>query len=334
MPVAPNITCRAICLRGLRYLGITSLNPANPANQPFPIEPTDLDDVLGCLNSAFQEYFRLSPTEVRESNTGSVLNAPTSVTLNVTNTSAVIASFSGYQSWMLGCTIRVGDDTQDNEVTSQTLLARPFLGSSGSAVQATVFGDCVQLDQTVSEVMDPVAIMSPLQTWLGACRSRKDFALCAGFPLVTNPDGSTYNWPFYWIVRKTESRPLWWYLEPAYSSALGFVPRRLRVAPMPNGQYTIGYRIASTATRYQTSDVDTGDHTTDPMTFLPINDADVESSLMKIFVMELSELPTFKNADCLAAVERAYNRAVMKIENIHAMDGGPLTGFYESGGQG
>lgn len=324
---APLITVRTLVLMGLRLLGVTSLDPTTPANQAFPIEPTDLDDVLGCLNAAFQEYFTLSPTEVRESNLGAVLNAPTAVTVNVTAASSAIASFTGYATWMLGCTIRIGDDDQDNEISSQTLLARPYMGSTGAAVTATVYGDSVQLDQTISQVLDPVAITTPVQTFLIPANTRGDFARLSGFPIVTNFDGTAYNWPFFFYARKSISRPLWWFLESAYSSPIGYVPRRIRLAPMPDGQYAIGYRGVMTATRYQATDVDNGDHTTDPMTLLPINDMDVESTLTKILFQHMSGLPTFKNTQAVPEINRAYRAVMIKMENIRAQ-ASPSRGAY------
>lgn len=321
------LTVQQVVKRGLRFLGVTSLDPANPTGQQFPIEPTDLDDVLGCLNAAFQRYFKDAPSEVRESNVGGYLNGPANVTLNLTAGSGVIASFSGFSAWMLGCTIRVTGDSQDNEVTSQTLLARPFMGSTGTAVTAQVFADCLQLDWTISEVLDPVFIASPTQTLLFPCKTREEFAMVAGFPLVTAPDGSAFDWPFYWIVRKTDARPLWWYLESAYSSPLGYVPRRIRLAPMPDSLYAIGYRAVSTATRYISTDAMNNDFT-DPGILLPINDGDVESLLMPIFVKCLSGLPTFKNSATMPQIAANYKDALADLDNIRAQAATPSHGHY------
>lgn len=316
MPASP-VTARVLAIRLLRYLGVTSLDPTTPANQAFPIEPTDLDDVIGVMNSALQEYFELSPSEVREANLGAYLNAPTNATLSVTQGSSVITSFTGYASWMLGCTIRLFGDTQDNEVTSQTLLARPFMGATSGSVAATVFGDAVQLDATVGKVFDPVSV--PNQSPLLPATSRMEFCHMAGYPLVTGPWGGSYGgsyYPFFWWVQKPISRPLTWFLESAYTSNLAYVPRRIRVAPMPNAAYSLSYRAGLNALRLQATDVDTGDHTTDPMTLLPISDTDVESILMRICAKGMTMLPTFKNAGAVQGIEDAYKRAVSTMQNI------------------
>lgn len=325
-PLTVNVTVA----RGLRYLGVTSYDPTTPALQAYPIEPTDIDSVLSCLNAAFQQYFKDGPSELRESNVGANINAPTEVTMDVTNGSMVIANFSGFASWMIGCTCAITGDSQQNEITSQTLLARPYEGSTGTGVVCTVYNDAVQLDWTVAEVLNPVFIASPSMTFLRPVTSRMEFAKLAGVPLVTTPDGFAYDWPFFWIVQKSISRPLWWYLEPAYYSALGYVPRRIRLAPMPNAQCSMGYRITSTATRFTQADVYVNSPSpyTDPGTLLPINDGEVESLLMPIFVKKLSELPTFKNKDCMPNIMTAYNEAKDEISNIHAQADAPIWGGY------
>jgi hypothetical protein len=273
-----------------------------------------MDDVLGVMNSGLQEYFELSPTEVREDNLGAYLNAPTSVTLSVTNGSTTISSFTGYASWMLGCTIRLFGDTQDNEVTSSTQLARPFMGSTSSSVAATVFGDAVQLDGTVGKVMDPVSVPNQIPLW--PCTNRMDFCRMAGYPIVTNTDGTAYGYPFFWLVQKSISRPLVWYLESAYLANQSYVPRRIRVAPMPDQAYSLSYKAAMNALRLQPTDIDNGDHVTDPGTLLPIVDTDVESILMRICAKGMTMLPTFKNAAAAQGIEDAYKRAVSTMQNI------------------
>lgn len=321
------LTVQVVVKRGLRWLGVTSLDPTSPVNQAFPIEPTDIDDVLSCLNAAFQQYFKDGPSELRESNVGANINAPTTVTMDVTNGSTTMANFTGFASWMVGCTCSIVGDTQQNEITSQTLLARPYQGSTGTGVECTVYNDAVQLDWTVAEVLDPVFIASPSMTFLRPVTSRMEFAKLAGVPLVTTPDGFAYDWPFFWIVQKSISRPLWWYLEPAYYSALGYVPRRIRLAPMPNAQCSLGYRIASTATRYTQADVYATPYT-DPGTLLPINDGEVESLLMPIFVKKLSELPTFKNKDCMPSILSGFQEAKAEIANVHAQPDAAIWGGY------
>lgn len=296
----------------MRDLGVLSLDPANPAGQPFPIEPTDLDDVIGVMNATMQPIFRRGPSEMREQNLGAYLQGPRNVTLSATNGSAVISALTTYDSSMLGCTIRVGGDQQDNELTSQTLLARPYAGASATGISSVVYGDAYQLDATVGKVLDPVAL--PNQTPLVPCTDRFTFMTMAGYPLVVNQDGSAYGYPFFWFVRKNFSRPLYWFLEGAYSSASSFVPRRIRVAPMPDMAYSLSFRAAINPTVITAANIDNGDHVTDPGVPIPIPDGFSESIFFALARQRMSGLAQFKNSGTLPEIQRAAKEAMVMLQ--------------------
>lgn len=306
-----SLTCRTAALRLLRDLGVVSLDPATPSGQKFPIEPTDLDDTVGVMNAALQPIYRRGPSEMREQNLGAYIHGPTTVLVDVTNGLSTIANLTPYSSWMLGCTIRVGGDQQDNEVTSSTLLARPYVGSTATGVSAIVYGDAVQLDATVGKVMDPVSL--PNQTPLVPCTNRMTFMMLAGYPLVTNSDGSAYGYPFFWFVRKNVSRPLFWFLEGAYNSALSYVPRRIRVAPMPDMAYSLSYRAAMNPPVITSANIDNGDHTTDPNVQIPIPDAFTESIFFPLARQRMSGLAQFKNSGTLPEITRAAKEAMVML---------------------
>jgi len=315
MPNTPP-TVRTIALRLLRDLGVISLNPSAPANQPTPLESTDLDDVTGVMSAALQEIYDEGPSELKEQNLSGYLNAPTNTTLSATLGSTTISSLSVPGSWVGatgGCTIRIAGDAQDNELTSATQLARPYMGATGSGISATLYGDSLQLDDSINKVMHPVSLPNQVPLW--AATDRLMFLRLAGYPLVTNADGSAYGAPFFWFVRKNISRPLTWFLEGAANSALWYLPRRIRVAPMPDQAYALGYRAAINPPRFAPTDVDTGDHTTDPGTNIPIPNGFIETIYLPICRQRLSGLAQFKNQGTLPEIGRAYKAAVAALKN-------------------
>lgn len=317
------VTARVLGLRLLRDFGVTSLDPA--ANVPVPIGPTDLDDVTRAINSALQSIFSKQSLEEKEQNLGAWLNAPTQVTLSVTAQSGAIASFTGWATWMTGCTIRLSGDPQDNEVTSQTLLARPYAGNTSSTVQATVYGDCVQLSGSVAKVLNPLSL--PNQSPLISCTDRWTFMRMSGYPLVTNADGSAYGYPFFWFVQKIIQRPRFWFLESAYTAGLGYVPRRIRVGPMPDQGYSLAYKAASAAQGISATDIDNDDHTTDPGVLFPLADNRVESLLEPFCRQRLTGMTQFKNDGCKAEIMRAFQEANQELNNLRAQ-GAPQYARY------
>lgn len=313
------ITAQGGALRLLRYFGVTSLDPATPAAQPFPIQPTDLDDILDVMNATNQKMFRTTPDEERSQNLGTALRGPTSVHFDVTNRSNAIANFGAYASWMVGCTVRIGGDDQDNELTAQALLARPYMGTTTSQASAIVYNDAFQLDATVGKVMVPVAM--PNQVPMTPCTDRMTFMRMAGYPLVCNPDGTAYGYPWFWFVRKNISRPIAWFLEPAYTVGLNFVPRRIRVAPMPDQDYPLSYKAALNPTRLGILDLVTDPNSdppilTDPGTLIPVSDDMFESIYLPIAVKKLSGKPQFKNSEALPQIAADYAEAIEALKSI------------------
>lgn len=316
-------TAQTGALRLLRYYGVTSLDSTTPARQPFEIQPTDLDDVLSVMNYALQVMRRREPGEEKQQNLGAYLHAPTTVSFTVTNGNAAISSFSGYQPWMAGCTVRVNGDSQDNELTSATLMARPFVGTSGTT-SAIVYGDAVQLDETISDVCVPVSL--PNQAPLIACTDRMTFMRLSGYPMICNPSGSAYGYPFFWFVQKVVSRPLAWFLEGAYQAGTNYVPRRIRVAPMPDQNYSLAFRANINPTRLQLTDLQNEDFS-DPGILIPVPDDQFESLFEPIALKQLSGKPPFKNSDCLPQIEAAYLQAIATLKSLNPMQA-PTRGIY------
>lgn len=235
----PAPTAQEIGVRLLRDIGVTSLDATSPANQPTPIEDGDTDDVAGVMTAAFQEMWEHMPAEGKQAEGGGWLNAPADVTVTVTLGSKTISALTTYAAWMLGCTIRIAGDDQDNALVSSTQLARPHAGTSGSKT-ATVFGDCILLDETIEHVISPLFLSNfgPLTM----ANSREEFMRLGQWPLGSF--GSHYGnaWPYYLFTRKAvAAHPMSWIVEGAYDSSLDYLPRRIRFSPMPSAALSVGW---------------------------------------------------------------------------------------------
>lgn len=306
-------TCQPVGKDLLRLLGVVSLDTATPANQPNPIETGDLEDVATAMTGAMQELFDLGPSEMREQPGAAYLHAPTAVTLTVTQGSTTISALTTYNAWMLGCTIRIAGDGQDNEISSSTKLARPYAGASGTAVGATVYADCVQFDETVGRIMAPVTL--PNQLPLVPANTRDEFIRLSGYPLVTGANGAPY--PFFWFTQKTIARPFVWFVEGYYDPSLDYLPHRLRFAPMPDQAYSVGFRAAINPIRITPADIDGVAHA-DPGTKLPIPNGWVESIYLPMCRQRMTGLPKFKNDGARNEIARAYARAVQILQGSKA----------------
>lgn len=303
-------TASTVGKRLLRDLGITSLDPATPSGQQFPIQPGDLDDIAGIMTATIQELSDIGPTEARNRDTGSYLNAPTQVNLSCTQGSSVFSGFSP-AAWMLGCTIRVVGDGYDMEINDATHFNRPFLGGTG-ATTGTVYGDCVQLDETIGQILPLVQI--PPQWPLIAANTREQFMQISGYPLVTDSNGAPYGWPGWWFTQKAIGRPVAWFVDSYYDSTKTYLPRRLRVGPMPDQAYSLAYRVGLNPIRIDVTDIDGAAHA-DPGVAIPVPSTWVELIFIPMCRKRVSGLAQFRNAASLKEIDRAYAQAVKGMQS-------------------
>lgn len=261
MSTYANITMQEVARRLARYVGVTSFLP-----QPYGSELEDvtyglLGDIAFSISCALQEIASEGPLEAREMPGGGLLNAPTSITLSATNGSLTISAISPWSAWMQGCTVRIFGDGQDNELLSQTSLARPFMGSTGTLIQSTVYGDCITLDNKTGKIANPCWIANrwPL---IGAT-NREDFMRIGQFPMVTFSAGGgcgtwgvgAAGWPYAFFYQKTVGLPRAWFVDAAYDATLGYTQRRIRVAPMPDQAYPLAYTAGINPPRITVDDI-------------------------------------------------------------------------------
>ncbi len=147
-------------LRLAKFIGVTSLDPNDPTNIPPTfqrgLQPGDVEELAACINAALQEVWDLMPTALRFARYGVGVPGPTPVTLELTNGSPTIATFTGHAAWMNGCTVEVGGER--NTVLDATTLLLPYSGTSGSGIPATVLGDAVAPPAGVVSVVEPLMV--------------------------------------------------------------------------------------------------------------------------------------------------------------------------------
>ncbi|EDY16916.1 hypothetical protein CfE428DRAFT_5545 [Chthoniobacter flavus Ellin428] len=237
----------------LSYIGVTQFTPQPAGSQLESCQPGDLDNVALALTQALHEVHEVSPIANREVSTGAMLYGPAAVTLDVTQGSTTIANLTGYAARMNGGTIRIGGDDQDNELASQTQLARPYNGPTATGVAATIYGDSVTLPSNYSRAIGPLWL--PNQFPMPIADSLEEFLRLSGWPMVVSPDGRGDLSPLFSFIRKSVGRPRVALALGAYDGTLDYVPRRLRVAPLPDQNYTLAFRAAANPPRFTRADI-------------------------------------------------------------------------------
>lgn len=308
-------TAYELATRLLRILGST----ARDGTGAFPIQSGDLDDIAGVMTAALQELVACGPQELRNRDSGAYLNPPTAVTVNCVNGSKTVV-INGFATWMLGCTIQIAGQYQ-NEINSATELSQPYVGTTGT-MGATVWSDCVQLGEEICQVLPLVQI--PPSYPLVACDTREGFAYISGYPLVTDAGGGPVSTPLWSYFQKAAGLPIAWFLDSYYDATKTFLPRRLRLGPMPGQAFSLAFRVGLNPIRITVTDISTPD----PGTPIPIPDTWVESLYYPICVKRMSALPQFRNATMMPEVDRQYRQAIRGMQTMGFGQGTVQQGIY------
>lgn len=121
------------------------------------LSTTDDFVLMVCVNQALADLLGqrlLTQSKVE------LLRAPVDVTLQVVTKDSKALTFSTYDdSWMDGCSIKIGPEWNRLDKSSGTLtLEAPYSGESGTDVAATVYADSLTLDYTIHGIQGPVKL--------------------------------------------------------------------------------------------------------------------------------------------------------------------------------
>lgn len=252
-------TIQAVALAVLRDQGIVSLVPST--SQANLVRPTDIDAVALCLTMAFQEGAQGSASEQLNQPGSGYLQPPTNITLTATQGSTTISAFTTWAPWMEGCTVRLNGDSQDNELLSQTQLARPFVGTIAS-VTGTVWCDCFTLDDTVERIVGPLSLSNNLM--VPESPTRMEFIASGMYPSWNYWNSCNPVIPFayvpWWSLGPKPSafNPITYFLDTYYDPAVSYVKRRIRLSPMPTVPQAVGWVSKRTPIRVTSADIVSG----------------------------------------------------------------------------
>ena len=308
-----------LALRLLAYEGVTSFSTSAASNDPDNNNPglqaNTLEDIAGVITAGLQELFDDAPNVINEQRLACNLHAPTTLTLTMTADSANCVVTSGWASWMLGCRVNIAGDGFLNEIVGYTsagtvvALLRPFGGSSGSGVSATVYQDAIRLDSNgisnlasglaVQNVIDPVELVG--RRLLIPDGTREVFYARGGI-LPYSGDAIIVNEPTHYFV---DSR---------YDPTASVLPLYLRIAPAPGQFWPIVFRARVYPLQITVANL--GDDTTDPGVMFPIPSGIIESILLPYCLQRLTGHSAFRNDSAKAEIARQFASAKNRLQSL------------------
>lgn len=107
--------------------------------------------MLTDLNAVLQQLYSGGQQE----NKTAFIRAPATVTINNVTTQDTAITFSGFASYMLGCTILIEGDWRENRLVKSNgtlTLENPYLGSTGTNVSAQLHFDCTTVGIEIAKI--------------------------------------------------------------------------------------------------------------------------------------------------------------------------------------
>lgn len=310
--------------RMLPFIGVTVLDLSANANDPGKRQllQSDIDFGAGCQTGALEEIYAGGPAAISERRLAFVLNKPTTISVTTVSLSTAI-TVSGWQDWMIGCTVRIPEDSQDNEFVSATELLKPWMGETSGVQPSTVYGDAVKLPEGTDCVLEPVEI--PLWKPLVPATSREQFItwnLPTGYRNEVQPGVS-----YYVTINKAVGWPVVWFAEAAFDPSEDFLPIFLRVNPMPSQAFSITMRarlqppVITAADIYDGTPSDPGPDFNIPLSWH-------ESVFLPFAMQRWTAHPSFTNEGSKKEIARQYQVAKNKLDSYAASGAASLGEYY------
>ena len=248
------------------------------------------------LTATMQEIYDLAPA-IYKTRLGAALAAAVTGNITVTSGETVCTTAVSYVS---GSTVNVGGIYNQIFLNADgdAELVFPYVGTSGT-VQATFYGDCIPLPDTVERLIGPVYLADSIR--LEKRVNRQDFnSVTLGSRGYGDYGRRRINLD---VSRPLIGTPLTYWVEPSLSvGATNHTSNLwLRVSPIPRAAVEVSFDVRLRSPRFEISDLESEDAPSD-RTLVVASDY-VESLVRPIFLARWANSPWFKDREARKALQ-------------------------------
>lgn len=207
-------------------------------------DPFDLDadvalDVLSAINAGLNSFYRNAPGIYRRTTLSHTVRAPRAVSVVFLEQYSRLVGNDTFEARDQGCTVRFGDGSADNIVTGPNSLLDNYLGETLS-LDATLYADAVPVQDVIERIIGHVRLYDRARTsptpltrhegLRGGLGQRRRIGDRDDLENINTIDG---------ITAGAIGRPRYYYLDPMGASQGAEPEFLLRLAPLPDLDYTI-----------------------------------------------------------------------------------------------
>jgi hypothetical protein len=237
-------------------------------------------DVLAAMNAGLASYYRETPGIYKRTTLSHTIRAPRALTINFQAQYSRVVADDTFSINDQGCTVRFGNGSADNVVTGANNLLDDYLGTVLST-PATLYSDSIPIQDVIERVIGYVRLYDNTQSqptflvrderlrggkarhWVGGGALEDVYYPC---------DGVLSNY--------TIGRPRYYYLDPMGASQGAEPEFLLRVAPLPDIDYTVRMEAELSTQRLIFTDLQTA-------RAIHVRDTDIDDILIPLCEAEL-----------------------------------------------
>lgn len=272
-------------------------------------------DVLSAMNAGLNAFYGAMPGVYKRTTLSHTIRAPRDLSVIFQEQFSRLVANDTFTNRDQGCTVRFGDGSSDNIVTGPNSLLDNYLGQT-LTVPATLFSDAIPIQDVIERVIGHLRLYDKSRNQ--PTPLIRDERLRSGRTWRRWSDsewGDDWYWPDCGTLGSI-GRPRYYYLDPMGVSQGAEPEFLLRVAPLPDIDYTIRMEAELSTERLVFADIATTART------INVGNAYIDDILIPLCEAELITSALWRDKDKVQSVLDRQEKAMEKMGRIPS-DVGP-----------
>lgn len=223
------------------------------ATDPFNLNSDVALDVLNAINAGLATYYRLVPGAFKRTTLSHTVRGPRTIPLVFTAQYSRLVADDSFVVRDQGCTVRFANGSSDNVVTGPNSLLDNYLRTDLN-VDGTLYSDAVPIQDVIERVIGHLLLYSNSQS--SPTPVARNERLRAGRSTQMRVDDGQDYYSFETNL-STIGRPRFYWLDPMGVSQGAEPEFVLRLAPLPDVDYTIRMEAELSTQRLIFADLNT-----------------------------------------------------------------------------
>lgn len=250
-------------------------------------------DVLQAMNGGLSALYRDMPGVYKRTTLSHTVRAPRAVSLTFQAQYSRLVNDDSFVLRDQGCTVRFGNGASDNVVTGPNSVLDNYLGTD-LAVSATIYSDAVPIQDVIERIIGHVRLYDNSQSAPTTLTRNERLRGGRAWRRRQGDDWAEEYYPTDCGLSEV-GRPIFYYFEPMGVSQKAEPEFLIRLAPLPDIDYTIRLEAELSTQRLVFADLSVARQ-------IAVTDAHIDDILIPLCEAELITSPFWRDKDVAKAV--------------------------------